>query len=96
MLGDATITEQKTFDPALVNDFYQTIIKNMKDATYRPMGLSEGPEGSLYISDSKKGKIWRGSFGKARPAPTKGYTPDPNAPVKEKKVTETVETTTEE
>ena len=35
------------------------IIKEMKDASYRPMGLAEGPDGSLYISDSKKGKIWR-------------------------------------
>ena len=31
----------------------------MKDAVYRPIGLSVGPEGSLYISDSKKGKIWK-------------------------------------
>tara|TARA_B100000212_G_C27258634_1_gene483485 strand:- start:218 stop:427 length:210 start_codon:yes stop_codon:yes gene_type:complete len=31
----------------------------MKDSKYRPMGLAEGPDGSLYISDSKKGKIWR-------------------------------------
>ena len=35
------------------------VIKEMKDAKYRPMGLAEGPDGSLYISDSKKGKIWR-------------------------------------
>ena len=35
------------------------IIKDVKDAKYRPMGLAEGPDGSLYISDSKKGKIWR-------------------------------------
>jgi glucose/arabinose dehydrogenase len=34
-------------------------IANMSDAKYRPMGLSEGPDGSLYISESKKGKIWR-------------------------------------
>lgn len=34
-------------------------ITSMNDAKYRPMGLSEGPDGSLYISDSKKGKIWR-------------------------------------
>ena len=33
-------------------------IKTMDDAKYRPMGLAEGPDGSLYISDSKKGKIW--------------------------------------
>lgn len=29
------------------------------DAAYRPMGLAEGPDGSLYITDSVKGKIWR-------------------------------------
>lgn len=32
---------------------------NTSDAVYRPMGLAEGPDGSLYISDSNKGKIWR-------------------------------------
>ena len=32
---------------------------NTSDAKYRPMGLSMGPDGSLYISDSEKGKIWR-------------------------------------
>ncbi|HEY5748074.1 MAG TPA: PQQ-dependent sugar dehydrogenase [Chryseolinea sp.] len=34
-------------------------VKNMIDARYRPVGLAEGPDGSLYVSDSKKGKIWR-------------------------------------
>ncbi|MGM0589172.1 MAG: PQQ-dependent sugar dehydrogenase [Bacteroidota bacterium] len=29
------------------------------DAEYRPMGLDMGPDGSLYISDSVTGKIWR-------------------------------------
>ena len=38
------------------------VIKEMKDARYRPMGLAEGPDGSLYISDSKKGKIWRVAY----------------------------------
>lgn len=38
------------------------IIKNMSDAKYRPMGLSEGPDGSLYISESRQGKIWRVIF----------------------------------
>ena len=42
-------------------------IKTMPDAKYRPMGLSEGPDGSLYVSESKKGKIWRITF-KADPA----------------------------
>ena len=30
-----------------------------EDAVYRPMGLAQGTDGSLYITDSKKGKIWR-------------------------------------
>jgi glucose/arabinose dehydrogenase/cytochrome c553 len=34
-------------------------VVNTSEAVYRPMGLSEGPDGSLYISDSNKGKIWR-------------------------------------
>jgi glucose/arabinose dehydrogenase len=34
----------------------------MQDAKYRPMGLAEGPDGSLYISESKQGKIWRVIF----------------------------------
>ncbi|MFN7494346.1 MAG: PQQ-dependent sugar dehydrogenase [Cyclobacteriaceae bacterium] len=39
----------------------ETIV-NMNEAHYRPMGLAEGPDGSLYISESKKGKIWRVVF----------------------------------
>jgi glucose/arabinose dehydrogenase/cytochrome c553 len=34
-------------------------VENTGDAKYRPMGLAEGPDGSLYISESNKGKIWR-------------------------------------
>ncbi|MCB0634688.1 MAG: PQQ-dependent sugar dehydrogenase [Saprospiraceae bacterium] len=34
-------------------------IVNTSDAAYRPMGLAMGPDGSLYVSDSEKGKIWR-------------------------------------
>ena len=34
-------------------------VVSMADAKYRPMGLAEGPDGSLYISESKNGKIWR-------------------------------------
>ena len=29
------------------------------DALYRPMGIAMGPDGSLYLSESEKGKIWR-------------------------------------
>ena len=35
------------------------IIINTSDAAHRPVGLSVGPDGSLYVSDSKKGTIWR-------------------------------------
>ncbi|WP_273568219.1 PQQ-dependent sugar dehydrogenase [Maribacter halichondriae] len=38
-------------------------LKIVQDAKYRPMGLAEGPDGSLYISESKKGKIWRVNYG---------------------------------
>ena len=34
-------------------------IMNVSDAIYRPMGLAMGPDGSLYIGDTEKGKIWR-------------------------------------
>ena len=37
-------------------------IVNTSDAAARPMGLAQGPDGSLYISDSEKGKIWRVMF----------------------------------
>ena len=29
------------------------------DAMYRADGVAVGPDGSLYISDSQKGRIWR-------------------------------------
>jgi glucose/arabinose dehydrogenase len=28
-------------------------------AAHRPVGLAQGPDGSLYISDSRVGRIWR-------------------------------------
>jgi glucose/arabinose dehydrogenase/mono/diheme cytochrome c family protein len=34
-------------------------IVNVSDAVFRPMGLAEGPDGSLYVSDTEKGRIWR-------------------------------------
>ncbi|MCP9770491.1 cytochrome C [Lacihabitans sp. LS3-19] len=34
-------------------------IVNTMDAKYRPMGLAQGSDGSLFISDSQKGKIWK-------------------------------------
>lgn len=37
-------------------------IVNPSDAAHRPVGLAMGPDGSLYISDEVKGKIWRIMF----------------------------------
>jgi glucose/arabinose dehydrogenase len=34
-------------------------VKDSGDARYRPMGLAEGPDGSLYIGDTQKGRIWK-------------------------------------
>ena len=44
MLGDATITEQKTFDPALVNGFYQTLIKDLKDWSVQEVSISNNDD----------------------------------------------------
>ena len=35
------------------------IITEPDQAKYRPMGLAQGPDGSIYITDSKEGRIWR-------------------------------------
>ena len=34
-------------------------IESSGDARYRPCGLAQGPDGSLFIVDSQKGRIWR-------------------------------------
>ena len=30
-----------------------------RDARFRPTGLAESPDGSLYITDSVTGRVWR-------------------------------------
>jgi glucose/arabinose dehydrogenase len=37
---------------------------NPRNAEHRPVGLAVGPDGSLFIADSQKGRIWRISHGK--------------------------------
>jgi len=34
-------------------------VSSPRDAIYRPTGLAQGPDGSLYISDDQRGTIWR-------------------------------------
>ncbi len=34
-------------------------VSSPSEAEYRPMGIAMGKDGSLYVSDSKKGRIWK-------------------------------------
>ncbi len=43
-------------------------IVNTSDAVARPMGIAMGPDGSLYITESVKGKIWRIMYKGKKPA----------------------------
>jgi glucose/arabinose dehydrogenase len=36
--------------------------RNGKRARYRPVGVTVGPDGALYVSESQKGRIWRISY----------------------------------
>jgi glucose/arabinose dehydrogenase len=35
------------------------VIQSPNDALHRPMGLAQGPDGSIYVSDSEEGRIYR-------------------------------------
>ncbi|UBM59385.1 PQQ-dependent sugar dehydrogenase [Marinilongibacter aquaticus] len=37
-------------------------IVNTNNATYRPMGIAMGPDGSLYLAETEKGKIWKVTY----------------------------------
>lgn len=37
----------------------QTPLERPRDARFRPSGVAQGPDGSLYISESEDGRIWR-------------------------------------
>jgi len=37
---------------------------NPRNATYRPVGLALAPDGSLYVSDSQKGRVWHITYQK--------------------------------
>jgi glucose/arabinose dehydrogenase len=39
------------------------VLQDPDDAEYRPMGLAQGPDGALYITDSEQGRIWRITYG---------------------------------
>lgn len=74
--------EWEVFADGFMGDDY---IYNPGDAKHRPMGLAEGPDGSLYISDSVEGKIWRvmyygkGSYTYPKKTKSLPVTPNPKA-----------------
>jgi mono/diheme cytochrome c family protein len=35
---------------------------NPRDARYRPCGVAVGPDGSLYVTDTEKGRVWKISY----------------------------------
>jgi glucose/arabinose dehydrogenase len=37
-------------------------IADSDDAVHRPMGLAQGPDGALYITDSVQGRVWRVTY----------------------------------
>ena len=44
MLGDATVSEQKTFDPKLIMDYFQNISKNLKDWSTQDVTISNNED----------------------------------------------------
>ena len=58
---------------------------NTGDAAARPMGISMGPDGSLYVTESVKGKIWRIMY----PGDKEDFTADALAELEERKKTRT-------
>lgn len=52
---------------------------NTRDARFRPTGVAVGPDGSLYISDSEKGRIWRVIYTGETAAAGTGSTNSPRA-----------------
>lgn len=44
MMGDATVTEQKTFDPESVRSFYENFYKTLKDWTFQEISTSNNED----------------------------------------------------
>jgi glucose/arabinose dehydrogenase/mono/diheme cytochrome c family protein len=59
-------------------DGFAGAIKEPGGAEHRPTGLAVGPDGSLYISDDQRGRIYRVTYrGGTVPAGSASYTPCP-------------------
>ncbi|CAN5623448.1 sorbosone dehydrogenase family protein [soil metagenome] len=56
MTAGGTTGEWEVFADGFAGD---EVLQSSGDARHRPMGLAEGPDGTLYVVDSKEGTIWR-------------------------------------
>ncbi len=50
------------------DDFAGVDLSTGASAEHRPMGLAQGPDGSLYVTDSKTGRVWKISYRGSRGA----------------------------
>jgi glucose/arabinose dehydrogenase len=57
--GKPTVKEPKGYEKFADGFAGQKIVESPGDADYRPMGLAQGPNGALYISDSQQGRVWK-------------------------------------
>ncbi len=55
--GDRPVTEVDVFA-----DGFAGTTKEPRQATYRPTGLAQAPDGALYITDDQRGRIWRVTY----------------------------------
>ena len=46
-------------DYAIFADGFAGGMASPEGAAHRPVGLAQGPDGALYLSDDKAGRIWR-------------------------------------
>jgi glucose/arabinose dehydrogenase/cytochrome c5 len=60
-------------------DGFAGAVENPAGAAYRPSGLAVGPDGSLYISDDIRGRIYRIFYKGGAGSGTPAVTPCPNA-----------------
>ncbi|HKJ67116.1 MAG TPA: cytochrome C, partial [bacterium] len=53
--------DQPSGDYEVFTDEFKGVetLEDPGNAEYRPCGLAEGPDGSLYITDSQQGRVWR-------------------------------------